>query len=141
MDVNIAPINNLTMGGGVENIGNSHYTGIAPATQARRIVLLLLARLDAATKHIEALSLAFQCEDVGSALKINMKLQKAWSDAYVAILVLEQLSGCPETNARNALTQSHRRGRVPLDLAWNIISRLPSEQCNPNPESANAEYH
>jgi hypothetical protein len=101
-------------------------TSAAPTSRIRGLVQLLLTKLDLASDHIEDVGDAFQSEDAYRALTIHARLQKAWSDAYVAILVMEQLSGCSETHARNALSQSHRSARVPLALAWSLISRLPA---------------
>lgn len=102
----------------------------ASTNRARGLVLLLLTRLDAASSHIDDLRYAFESEDADRAVMMNVALQRAWSDAYMAILILEQLSRCKETNARNALAKSRQRGYVPRILAWNIISRLPNEHRN-----------
>jgi hypothetical protein len=98
---------------------------------ARSLVLLLLKHLDAASDYTDGLRRAFESEDVDRALTTNMRLKQAWHDAYTAILILEQVSKCKETNARNALATSYQRAHVPLVLAWHIISRLPNEHRNP----------
>jgi hypothetical protein len=106
---------------------------VTSTNQASGLVLLLLTKLDAASDHIEDLSRAFQADDPDRTFMINMRLQSIWNEAYVAILVLEQLSGCSETNARNALNQSCQRARVPQALASNILSRLPNAHHNLDP--------
>jgi hypothetical protein len=89
-------------------LADSHASGTS-TDRARYLILLLLTRLDAASGHIEGLNHAFQSDDADRVVMITMKLQSVWSDTHVAILVLEQLSGCTETHARNALTQSYKR--------------------------------
>ena len=96
-------------------------------TRVRALILMLLTKLDEASDHIEKLNCAFKTEDVYGALSAQEGLQRAWSEAFVAIRILEQVSGRSQIHARTALRQSHRRARVPLVLAWNIISRLPNE--------------
>jgi hypothetical protein len=39
-------------------------------------------------------------------------------------MILEQISGCTEANARAAFDESRRRAHMPLTLASHLISRL-----------------
>jgi hypothetical protein len=89
---------------------------------------MLLTRLDAAIDHIESLDRALKSDDVDLAQITSNQLQQVWSDIYMAILVLEQLSGHTEVYARKAFAESHRMARGPLALARSLISRLPFEQ-------------
>jgi hypothetical protein len=93
----------------------------------RRFASLLLASLDEALIHIDTLNEAFRSEDAHRAFTSQEGLQRAWSNALVAIQVLEEVTGCTQIHARNALAHSHHRGHVPLGLAWSLISRLPNE--------------
>lgn len=97
---------------------------LTPERQARGLVQLLLCRLDVANDHIDELGLAFQAEDAHRAITLNGRLKRALGEAELYILVLEQLAGRREHNARAALDCTHRRARLPRALAWSLISRL-----------------
>ena len=94
----------------------------------RGLVTLLLSRLGAAVEGIEALVAALRAKDADRALAIIESLHKVWTEAYLAITQLEQLSGCYESNVRQAFAQTQQRARTPLVLAWSIVSRLPNER-------------
>jgi hypothetical protein len=95
-------------------------------SRACGLVQLLLKRLDTASDHIESLNDAFQAEDPHRALRIDARLKQTWNDAHTLIFVLEQVSGTEELHARAALARSYQNARVPLVLAWSLISRLPA---------------
>jgi hypothetical protein len=95
--------------------------------RARGLVILILARLNAASDHTEDLICAFHASDAYRALTIITRLQKSWSEAYLALLVLEQLSGHREMMARSALYQSHHRGGAALARAFQLVSHLLDE--------------
>jgi hypothetical protein len=100
------------------------YASIRKIQQAFALVVMLLTRLDMALDHIDTLGRAFRSDDADLALMASNRLGQVWSDAYSAILVLEILSKCSETNARAALAHLHDKARVPLGLARSSISRL-----------------
>ncbi len=108
---------------------------VTPERQARGLIQLLLCRLDLANNHIHELGLAFQTEDAYRAITLNVRLKRALGDAELCIIVLEQLAGRTEHNARAALDYTRRRARLPQALARILISRLPDHR---NPVM---EYH
>jgi hypothetical protein len=122
----------------MEDAGADPGATFEQVRRARGLVLLLLVRLDAVTACIEELNNAVSSVDAFRAVTIMMRLRRAWSDAHITILVLEQISGCPETNARKALNQTHRRARAPLALARSIVPRQSNEPSTPNQEAASA---
>jgi hypothetical protein len=98
--------------------------------QAHALVLMLLTRLDGASDHTESLDRALQSDDADLARTACNRLQRVWSDIYMVIVVLEQLSGHAEVNARDVFAASQRMARVPLALARSLISGLPIERHN-----------
>ena len=113
----------------MEGEGNStdEHKPVTPPHYIRGLITMLLSRLDAAIAGIEALGAAFRAEDACRALAIIESLQKTWTEAYLAITLLEQLSGCHESNAWQAFALTRQRASAPLELAWSIISRMPNE--------------
>jgi hypothetical protein len=114
----------------VEGAPADSHAHIRLTRQAYALVVMLLTRLDAAHDHIESLDRALQSDDTDLAQMTSNQLQQVWSDIYMTILVLEQISGHTESHARNAFAASQRAARVPLALARSLISRLPFAQHN-----------
>jgi len=81
---------------------------------ARGLVFRFLVNLDAAQDCTEHLQGARRFSDVFVTLTFQSRLSRAWGDAYAAILVLEQVSRCPESNAWSAFDQARRRA----SFAW-----------------------
>jgi hypothetical protein len=107
--------------------------------RTKSLVSLILLRLDEAISCIEQIHAAFQSEDIHLTSRVLEHLQRAMSHAYVAILTLEQHTGCRQVNARSALAYCRHLTRMPQSLAWCLISQLPSthrlgsEQTMPEP--------
>jgi len=105
------------------------------ATRARGLVQLLLTRLDGANECIDTLGEALETADAYRALGINAKLKRDLADAYLTILVLEQLSSCSEVDARVALQHSQRKARLLRIQAWSLASQLRDGRDEPEPNS------
>jgi len=108
-------------------------------SRARALATLFLVAIDNANDYMDALVAAFQCEDAPGAIDISDRLWRAWNDAYLCIVVLEEVSGCIEVVARSALRHSRQMGRTPLSLAWVLISRIPHVHHSKQRTIANAE--
>jgi hypothetical protein len=74
--------------------------------RVRALASMLHASLDTADAHSDALA---HCASPSCALMIRDKLQRAWSDAFLVILVLEGISGRSENDARRALACSYAK--------------------------------
>ena len=101
------------------------------STQARtthhaaRWARLLLAALDESLLHVESLLAAFRLDDPTSALTAIMHYQSSSAKALRAVQALENTTTHREIHARQALSHLHRVARVPLALAWALVSQLP----------------
>jgi hypothetical protein len=74
--------------------------------RVRSLVSMLHASLEATDAYTDALA----CHALPShALMIRDKLQRAWSEAFLVILVLEGISGRTENDARRALARSYAK--------------------------------
>jgi hypothetical protein len=96
-----------------------------PLARTKSLVLLILLRLDEIIACIEQIHGAFRSEDIHLASSILEQLQRAMSHAYVAILTLEQHTGCRQMNARSAFAYCRHLTRMPQSLALSLISQLP----------------
>jgi hypothetical protein len=110
----------------METLPSREQTVADLLTRTRSLVSLILLRLDEIIGCVEQIHSAFQSEDIHLASSILEQLQRATSHAYVAILTLEQHTGCRQVNARSALAHCRHLTRMPQSLAWCLISQLPS---------------
>jgi hypothetical protein len=110
----------------METILGGEEIATNPLARTKSLVSLILLRLDEMIGCIEQIHGAFRSEDIHLASSVLEQLQRATSHAYVAILTLEQHTGCRQINARSALAYCRHLTRMPQSLAWSLISQLPS---------------
>jgi hypothetical protein len=110
----------------METLRGEKQTGANLLERTKSLVSLILLRLDEIIRCIEQIHAAFQSEDIHLASRVLKQMQRATSHAYVAILTLEQHTGCRQVNARSALAYCRHLARMPQSLAWCLISQLPS---------------
>jgi hypothetical protein len=89
--------------------------------RVRSLVLMLHDSLDTADAHIDALAC---CALPSRALMISEKLQRAWSDAFLVILVLEGISRRSANDAWRTLACSYAK-------ACESLARTPCEAPRP----------
>lgn len=87
--------------------------GTTLADPVTSLVQHFLCRIDTSIEYARDLAEAMRVGDEHRATTIQIRAQRALSEAYLAILFLEQRSGSPEPYARRVLECAYQRVGLP----------------------------